>query len=174
VSLLKNHHNNTLYTQRIEGIVIDVLLLCCNALYENRLARRVVHLCRSWSKRRTVVQHAHLHRGYKNMIIPCGAPLQLCRFFSRHNKYLTTPHSLAGDDCYPPWELRGYLYLYIYTCIIYTHIYDVIRTVSRLIVVTYLRRILYSGANYGCISLVVRGEGGGQLMTSTRPFLRYL
>lgn len=168
-TLKKNHHYNILYTQRIEGIVIDVLLLCCNALYENRLGRRVVYTCvargqsagRSCNMRTLIAaikiwSPRAVHHCSCVVSSPAMASILLHR---THSPAMTV---FRRGNC------EG---IYIYTHI---HVqYDVIRTVSRLIVVTYLHRILYSGANYGCISLVARGEGE-QLMTSTRPFLRYL
>jgi len=118
------------------------------------------------------VQHAHLNHGYKNMIIPCGAPLQLCRFFSRHSKYLTTPHSLASYDCYPPWELQGYLYLY--TCTIYIRCYP-----DR--IASYRCHVSPSYIIFGCKLRLyfARGERGGgaaddQHTTVSSVFMRYI
>lgn len=151
--------------------MIDVLLLCCNALYENRLARRVVYTCAAHGQSagrscnmRTLIAAIKIWSSRAVYHCSCVVSSPATASILLHRTHSPAMTVIRRGNC------EG---IYIYTHIHVQYIYDVIRTVSRLIVVTYLHRILYSGANYGCISLVARGEGE-QLMTSTRPFLRYL
>lgn len=108
---------------------------------------------------------AHLNRSYKNMIVPCAE----VAFLLPPQQVYTAPHPPAGERGYPPWELCTHTHTHtrIYA-------YDVIRTVSHLIVVTYLRRILYSGANYGCVSIVAERAVDDQHTTVSSVFMRYI
>jgi len=137
----------------------SIVAMCCSA----RL------MPRARSQRRTVVRRARtLIAAIKiwSARVHRTTPVQWWRFFSRRNRYI--PHRN-----HPPATMvirRGNC-AHTHTYIL---IYDVIRTVSRLIVVTYLRRILYSGANQGCVSLVAGRAADDQHTTVSSVFMMYI